>query len=1051
MNQMGYTSADQAIQAEITERIEALARIADIAKQDNPVNILFEQFLDILIEMTGVESGVVKLLEPRGNYFLKPDVFHGVTTKYLEKMANSPLGNCLCAVSLAQKDITITSDITRDRLYSCPNCKAEGFKFIACIPIFCHNRPAGVIHLASSKIKKIKPSEQALMKCAGKIFSYALEYYDMVLTTNRYQEYSSLYLKTAKEPVIIVNKAMEIKNIGEYALSLLDVSKESMMNTDISAIMPDSAVKEIPKLAEHGGLINTSLKAKNGRDIAIAMKSHAVREEISKEIIRYVLEIECTQKEKTIQDEFNEFKQLVNDFLDVLHATDNSQDVKTFLDGTIIKISKYLPVMASKYLVYSYDVITHQLKLHAHKGYSNGYIKDNTALSSDNSFAYKTALTSNRICSTSEDGEWQTIIPIVYSGEVKGLLVFSSGEEYHETLDLKNRYMSVATLVAGIMEKHSAYDMLREASVEKAEISGKTDIIAKAIASKPKSLGDELEKFCSAILSISGCKTLKISFRSPENALYTYTKGGTLKREKSNLSQASREIYVLERGESLYYPDAQGRETNFEGDQELKGKYAAVIPLISKNMITAAIRLENDEFVKEIPENVIRIIVSIMSETIRCKKLADEATKANEEYSKNISELDSTRSVLDQETKRRIELEKQNVSMAESLAKSQTSEKQAKNDLLETQQNLSEEISERKMLEGEKRELEKKLKEAAENEEKQRNVIAEKQRNAVEERRQREEIASELKKMSKDLIAERQNHEEEINRLYTKLSEEQKKNQELEEERQDIIEEASLKLEAYVSRSEQEREEIIKKSQKTIDQQNELLQKAEKERTELIKQAEEERQDIMDEASLKLEAYVSRAEEEKKKITEAAKKHILAAKKKAEEESKAIIETKEKEIEVLKAEKEKIIQQAKKAIEEAAEAKAAQTAGPSQQDIDNITKEITEKAQKAIEEKDKNAAILIKLMAARTKAMMEASTAGMVLQILNKTGAQLSKTFETINPPDANALKEALASAKDQITGILRKNVWESLADTALKRISEIAAAKKLTAMLSQK
>ena len=184
MSQISYSGSDSEIQREIHDKVEALSRIADIAKQDNHINILFEQFLDILIEMVNLDSGIVKILDPRKTFFLKSETFHGISQKFLEKSSGNPIGGCLCSLAMAQKNIAYTSDITRDRNTPCALCKSEGFKFIVCIPIVCHNESIGVIQLASNKIVKTKPTDIALLECAGKIFSNAMEYFELTKTNN---------------------------------------------------------------------------------------------------------------------------------------------------------------------------------------------------------------------------------------------------------------------------------------------------------------------------------------------------------------------------------------------------------------------------------------------------------------------------------------------------------------------------------------------------------------------------------------------------------------------------------------------------------------------------------------------------------------------------------------------------------------------------------------------------------------------------------------------------------------------------------------------------
>ena len=105
MNQISYSGPDSEIQIEIQNKVELLSKIADVAKQDNHINILFEQFLDALIEMTNLDSGIVKLLDPHHTFFLQSETFHGISQKFLEKSAGNPIGGCLCSVAMAQKSI----------------------------------------------------------------------------------------------------------------------------------------------------------------------------------------------------------------------------------------------------------------------------------------------------------------------------------------------------------------------------------------------------------------------------------------------------------------------------------------------------------------------------------------------------------------------------------------------------------------------------------------------------------------------------------------------------------------------------------------------------------------------------------------------------------------------------------------------------------------------------------------------------------------------------------------------------------------------------------
>lgn len=1014
MNQMSYTGPDAEIQKEMEKRIEALARIADIAKQDNPIDILFEQFLDLLIDMIGVESGVVKLLEPRGNYFLKPEVFHGVTAKFLEKMTNSTPGGCLCSIALAKKSMAITSDITRDRSISCSHCKNEGFKFLACIPIFCHGKAVGIIQLASHKIRKAKPSETALMECAGKIFSYAMEYYDMNLSSSRCRRYNDVYLQTAKEPIIVVDKDLLIRNIGNYAVKLLDIPAESLINTPLSDIMPDGKSKEIPSIANDPSHAISAVLKGRAKQTAVAVKAHPVRDIINNEIIRYVIEMECTEKEKTIQDEYDEYRKRTNDFIEVVASIDTKNNVQKFCDSTMYKLSGFLPIQPSKYIVYFYDNMREELQLVAQQGHSQSFLRENSIIKTEEHYDYKTVLTSREVRSASDEkGGWKVIVPLTYSEEAKGILIFNSDHDVQKSVATNQAFITVGTLIADIMEKQALYDSLSSASADMAEISGKAEAVAKTIATKYKTVGEEIERLCGTILTVTGGTKVEISLRSPENALYTYSKGSQLKRTKSNISPASRESFVLERGESLYYPDRMGRETNFDGDDKLKGKFVAVVPAISKNLIIAAVRIESPNPFKDVPESIIGIIVNTISDTIRNKKLSDEFNKISDENAMNAEEVKRTKKELDQETANRLALEEKTSEMTKKIKSLKETEANLKKELDETKQNLSEEISERTILQKKERELLKKIREDGENEERQKNVIAEKQRVIVEERKASDELRQQLAKERQTGIEERGRHEEEIKNVIQELKAEREKAkefkerlQETEEEKQEIIDGAELKLEAYKQRIEEEKQEIIRKAQKAIRDLKERLQAA-----------DDDKKSLLDSHSKHIESL----NKEKEAMIQELKKSAAAAddeKLRAKDADKNAAE---------------IMAKAQKAIEER----------------DKSNAEMIAKAQKAIEEREKNAAILMKLLAARTKAMIEASSSGAIVTLLNKTGSQICKDYANIEPTDTNSFKQALADTRERISGTLKKYVWESLSDTALKRISEIAAARKLTAMLA--
>lgn len=788
---VNYSGPDSEVQKDMENKISALIRIADIAKQDNEINILFEQFLDILIEMIGVDSGLVKFLEPRGNFFMKPEIFHGVSQKYLDKISNMPSGGCLCSIALASKELVFSSDITRDRTLSCPHCKSEGFKFVAVIPLLRNDDVIGVVQLASYKIKKIKPVEKYLMSCAGKLFNYAMNYYDMNNSINLCKNYHEFYLKISQRPIIIVDTEWRIKHIGSYAVKLLDIPAENLIEAPLSDIMPKEDIEKIPQFAfESSPPLTTSLKGIKS-PIEVSASVHPVREAINNSVIRYILDMECIQKEESIQEKFDKFKMKSNDFLEIVANLDFKTTVQDFCDSSMAKISGLLSVDPSKYLVYFFDSLSQELTLIAHSGYSVDFLESHAVVSSE-TYEYKTALNTQKLYSSSSDGEWNVIVPLIYGGQSKGLFILNSPLEPSDSLYERNRFTAIATLIASMMEKQALYDSLSQNSDAIADINAKSEILSCAISNDSLEPDDKIRKIFEAMLDISTCSFVSVMIKKDgEMAVYSMHSGSGLSSVVSPPNFDSRESFVFEKAQPLFYPDPSGSQTQFDGDEKLEGRYAAVMPIICESCVKAVVRLENDAVVNELPVNVLSIAAKIFLYYLETERLAEDIAGLKKDNEDALGRLSAKQAEFEEEVKKNSELEKNNSILLEELQEVQIAEEESRDLLEDTQKVLTETVKEKENLEKERQTFIDKINLLEENERnlslkldaKQDEIIRERSRAKLEDDRLREEI----QKIKNDALNEKEKsallierYSSDLNSLAQDLSREKQKNLEIE-------------------------------------------------------------------------------------------------------------------------------------------------------------------------------------------------------------------------------------------------------------------------------
>ena len=1029
MSQISYSGPDSEIQREIHDKIEALSRIADIAKQDNHINILFEQFLDILIEMVNLDSGIVKILDPRKTFFLKSETFHGISQKFLEKSSGNPIGGCLCSLAMAQKNIAYTADIARDRNTPCALCKSEGFKFIACIPIVCSNEAIGVIQLASNKIIKPKPADIALMECAGKIFSNAMEYFELTKTNNNNKKANDIYLSILNEALLRVNaENLQIVDVSEYALKLLDIPKESLINAPISSIFGDGISKQLPILAENKSSINAIIGLKQ---IDCILKVYPSINDITGDYTQFVISIEVAKKELSIQERFDNFKKSMSDFMSILSNIDVKNNVQDFCDSAMIQIDSILPVMQSTYLIYFFDRSANQLQMIAHSGFSSEYINENAIISSEN-YEYKNVLNTKKIYSASDEeiGGWKIIVPLIYSGESRGIMILISDKQLEESLQNTRILYSMGSLVAAIMEKQALSDSLENTATVINNIKSKPDIILNSITSQSKNTSDRIKKLFESALSISNCEKVVLTIKKPtETKEYSLIKGGELTVDNNEVLAGSREAYVLENGEAVYNTDAEDSESEFVGDEDSDYRYIAVIPIIFNHMIIASMRFEGNTINEEFPETLINLIANIILSNITIHQNKQKIKKQSEEKENIERHLEKTKESLANEERQNTELKETNFSMTQELNEIKAKNEVSKNKIRELKQVISEVTSDKELLEREKIKLNNKIKIALENEEKQRTAVSEKQRQLIEARKQfqeeKESLTSDIEELKQKLVLEHDNSEslkaelkteKESSANFKKIAEEESNRQ------KEKIKEYELELEETVANVEAQIQEEIDKYEKEI---KNLTSSHDQERKKLVKEHEKERKQILSQHEEERNQMIS---EHEQAINDLVTEHDNKIKQKDIEKEEIIGEYESKINELNQALSDESIKL--KYMKEVEEKMA-------------VLKEQSEKALMSADQKSKK---LLMILSVKTKEIIQSTELESIKDIVNETGKLIDSDYQDIVVENTDRLRQEVinkrAIFKNKENSI--RLIWNSITDTAIRRIEEIKSVAKI-------
>lgn len=223
---------DEASAEQRFQRLKGLMRVGRIVNSSLDLKRVLEVVLDVCLEATAADAGVVRLLE-------EPDRLRVVSQKgfgLTEKDATWVLrvGEGIAGRAALHREVTCIQDVRK-----CPDLlvapeKMRGFTCLLCLPIIHQEQLVGVLTIISRHARNWKVSDHFFLESMGTQVGLAISN-------------ARLYEKSVKQACSLEQRVVELESLVEFAravsssLSLSSVM-EIGLNLSLKALGADSAV-----------------------------------------------------------------------------------------------------------------------------------------------------------------------------------------------------------------------------------------------------------------------------------------------------------------------------------------------------------------------------------------------------------------------------------------------------------------------------------------------------------------------------------------------------------------------------------------------------------------------------------------------------------------------------------------------------------------------------------------------------------------------------------------------------------------------------------------
>lgn len=174
-----YGSLEQRVKsktAELEAQNRELALLYDSAaflQLPQPVEALYEGFLQRISQYFGADGGSVRVLEPSKG-ILHMVAHHGISAALAEVEHCLKVGECLCGEAV-EKKISVVHDLRRVDEEHKLQCHREGFVTVSIFHIHAHQQHLGFFNLHFRQPKVFSKGEQALLETLGQLLGVAIE------------------------------------------------------------------------------------------------------------------------------------------------------------------------------------------------------------------------------------------------------------------------------------------------------------------------------------------------------------------------------------------------------------------------------------------------------------------------------------------------------------------------------------------------------------------------------------------------------------------------------------------------------------------------------------------------------------------------------------------------------------------------------------------------------------------------------------------------------------------------------------------------------------
>lgn len=610
---MSYAKREQALK-EAEEKQDRdfyyLEKLLEISNSNFSLDVLIEQFFEIMMEMLNAESSTLRLVDAEKKIALAPIYTYGLSEQFIKKISNAPLNDCICAKAFAQKETVYSQDITRDKQNRCPSCREEGLRAIVVLPLMYNNAVRGLLQFTSQNPRVFTDSELLSLDIAGRIISKTFEAAELSEKIYNETTRNSTMLKTLKEPVALVDMEGKIEIAGDSLAKILGVSNEKLDDQPISKLFLPQFQAEFSSFFsnEDGHYAKMENKVYSSetkliapeREIAVKVTvnpiidqggipcSSLVQIEDLEVNAKYIRELDRRTKE------FSAMSAMISEL-------NNEADLKDYSKKALAELAKLIPVASEQFLIYYLDENTHLLNVIAHEGIPQEFIEENDVVS-PNSPEFNKAISEGLVTSSNITGTsiWKTLIPLIYCRKVRGVIVIFANKEFRKSQD--NEFLALSGLILGTaLEKQALYDSFNRhaASIDSfSDKVGNLSQLTQELETTPMP-NEKLVQIAKAILNISEQKRVSVTAESHDGLSYVnyaFSDAGGFTVETDMLLKAgSRDEYVFQTGKASHFSLIDKSNKLYTDEEDIADiSCISVFPYLVQNKTLAVLRLEGD-------------------------------------------------------------------------------------------------------------------------------------------------------------------------------------------------------------------------------------------------------------------------------------------------------------------------------------------------------------------------------------------------------------------------------------------------------------------------